>query len=239
MFETACAIPVDRPRGAGFWAGASLLRSLRETGSGQARFGAKRFLNRLARRTAPFALVSLALFSTGCLFQKKQARRFVPPPPPASKTANLKLPPVLDPPEVVVATADAGDGPLAIAFGTTELPPPPAPPAPAARRPTPAKPVATPPAAVEPPATPRIAQIIPPEQSREYNKTLDEMLDRVQRALDGFAKRNLTAEQRERMEQIRDFQTQAKQARVEDLVTAVNLAKHADVLAKDLLDRLP
>jgi hypothetical protein len=57
--------------------------------------------------------------------------------------------------------------------------------------------------------------------------------------LDGVAKRNLTAEQRNRVAQIRDFQTQAKQARVEDLVTAVSLAKHADLLAKDLLDSLP
>jgi hypothetical protein len=61
----------------------------------------------------------------------------------------------------------------------------------------------------------------------------------VQRALDGVARKNLTAEQRNRVMQIRDFQTQAKQARVDDLVTAVSLAKHADGLAKDLLDSLP
>ncbi len=128
---------------------------------------------------------------------------------------------------------------IVIVPGVTEFPPPP-PPAPAvARRPAPAKPVVTPPAPVEPPATPRIAQIFTPEQLRENNKIIDESLDRVQRALDGVAKKNLTAEQRNRVAQIRDFQTQAKQARVEDLVTAVSLAKHADLLAKDLLDSLP
>ncbi len=151
----------------------------------------------------------------------------------------MNLPPVLEPPDlVVVAAVGSENAPVVIGTGITELPPPPPAP-PAARRPQPVKPAATPPAAVEPPATPRIAQIFTPEQLRENNKILDEMLERVQRALDTFAKKNLTAEQRNRVAQIRDFQTQAKQARVEDLVTAVSLAKHADSLAKDLLDRLP
>src|ERR1700733_7447702 len=204
MFETACAIPVERPKDAGFWACAAVL--------------------------------GLSLFSTGCLFQKKpQARVFVPPPPQPSRPIDVNLPPVLEPPDVeVVANVDAGK-PIVAGPGIIELPPP-RPPAVTARRPQPPKPVVTPPAPVEPPATPRIAQIIPADQAREYNKTLDEMLERVQRALDGFAKRNLTAEQRNRVAQIQDFQTQAKQARTEDLVTAVNLAKHADGLAKDLID---
>ena len=209
MFETACAIPVERPRGAGFW--------------------------------ACVAVLALALFSTGCLFQKKhQARFFVPPPVPRSKPINANLPPVVEPPDlvVVVATVGSENAPVAIGAGITELPPPPPAP-PAARRPPAVKPAATLPAPIEPPATPRIAQIFTAEQSREYNKVLDESLERVQRALDGVAKRNLTAEQRNRVAQIRDFQTQAKQARVEDLVTAVSLAKHADLLAKDLLDSLP
>jgi hypothetical protein len=208
MFETACAIPIERSRGAGSWACAAVL--------------------------------ALALFSTGCLFQKKpRARVFIPPPVQRAKPINMNLPPVLEPPDlVVVAAVGSENAPVVIGTGITELPPPPPAP-PAARRPQPVKPAATPPAAVEPPATPRIAQIFTPEQLRENNKILDEMLERVQRALDTFAKKNLTAEQRNRVAQIRDFQTQAKQARVEDLVTAVSLAKHADSLAKDLLDRLP
>jgi hypothetical protein len=39
--------------------------------------------------------------------------------------------------------------------------------------------------------------------------------------------------------QIQDPAKTTKQARERDLVTVVNLAKHADVPAKDLLDRLP
>jgi len=122
--------------------------------------------------------------------------------------------------------------------GIVAFPPPPRP-APATRRPPPAKPAAAPPAAIETPATPRIAQIFTPAQLRENNRILDESLDRVERALEALGKRNLNTEQKDRVAQIRDFQKQAKQAREEDLVTAVSLAKHADLLAQDLLNRLP
>jgi hypothetical protein len=53
------------------------------------------------------------------------------------------------------------------------------------------------------------------------------------------AGRNLTAEQRDTAKLIQTFLSQAEQAREQDLVTAVNLAKRADLLAKDLLERLP
>ncbi len=208
MFESTCAIPVDRPRGAGFWACA--------------------------------ALISLSLFGTGCsLFHKKpQARVFVPPPPPP-KTANLKLPPVLDPPDVNVQTVDTSNE-LAVdgGSGITEFPQPPQP-ARAPRRPQPAKPAVAQQAPSEPPATPRLAQIFTPEQLREKNKTLDDSLERVQKELEALAKRNLNAEQRDREAQIRDFQMQARQMREEDLPSAVSLAMRADQLAKDLLDHLP
>jgi len=208
MFESARAIPVDRLRGTGFRA-----------------------------RTVPFAMLSLAILSTGCMLHKKQARVFVPPPPPRSKTANLKLPPILDPPDVRIETEGTPKELAMIGFGITEFPPPPQP-APPARRPQPAKPAA-PPVASEMPATPKIAQIFTPEQLRENVKALDDSLDHVQRALETLGKRNLTAEQRDRVGQIHELEMQAKQAREQDLVTAVSLAKRADALAKDLLDRLP
>jgi hypothetical protein len=42
-----------------------------------------------------------------------------------------------------------------------------------------------------------------------------------------------------RAERIRTLQKQAEQARQEDLVTGVNLARRADQLAQDLHNRLP
>jgi hypoxanthine-guanine phosphoribosyltransferase len=51
--------------------------------------------------------------------------------------------------------------------------------------------------------------------------------------------KNLTAEQKDIVERIKTFRKQAEQAKEEDLLTAVSLAKRADLFAKDLLQRLP
>src|SRR5580692_12849507 len=75
MFESACAIPVDRPRGAGF--------------------------------RACVALLSLALFTTGCLFQKKPARALRLPPALPAKAVNLALPQVLDAPDLAQEPMDS------------------------------------------------------------------------------------------------------------------------------------
>jgi hypothetical protein len=54
-----------------------------------------------------------------------------------------------------------------------------------------------------------------------------------------LAGKNLNAEQGEIAKRIQTFQKQAEQAREQDLVTAVSLARRADLLATDLLKRLP
>jgi len=64
-------------------------------------------------------------------------------------------------------------------------------------------------------------------------------LDRVARELAIVEGKNLTADQKETAERIRTFRKQAEQAREQDLLTAVSLARRADLLAKDLLERLP
>jgi hypothetical protein len=53
------------------------------------------------------------------------------------------------------------------------------------------------------------------------------------------AGKNLTPELKDIAERARTYLSQAEQAREQDLVTAVNLARRADLLAKDLLERLP
>jgi hypothetical protein len=78
-----------------------------------------------------------------------------------------------------------------------------------------------------------------PEEQRENTRTLDESLDRVNRALAKIEGRNLTPEQKDIAERIRTLRKQAEQAREQDLLTAVSLAKRADLFAKDLLERLP
>jgi hypothetical protein len=89
------------------------------------------------------------------------------------------------------------------------------------------------------PAAPRLGQIYTAEQAREYNRTIDDSLERVRRALIAVSGKNLTAGQTQIAESIRTFQRQAESAREQDLVTAVSLARRADLLAKDLIQRLP
>lgn len=178
------------------------------------------------------------LSSTGCLFQKKP-RAYVPPRLPPPVRVVPAPPPLLDTaPAIEVAAVELPES------APPELPPLPAPakPQPPPRRPpvVATAPKPTPPPAEVTPTLPRITQILSAQQIRDYTRELDEALNRSMEVLKTAAgKKNLTAEQRETMETITVFQKQAVQAREDDLVTAVNYARRADLLAKDLLAHLP
>jgi hypothetical protein len=140
----------------------------------------------------------------------------------AVDAASIVPPGLLDMPEITIELPDA--------------------PKRAARRPTvvaPPKPVVTGPVTPESPAPPKLAQMFTPEELRANTRALEESLERVNRALAIVEGKNLTAEQKEIAERIRTFRKQAEQAREQDLLTAVSLARRADLLAKDLLERLP
>ena len=89
------------------------------------------------------------------------------------------------------------------------------------------------------PPPPRLGQIFTAEQLREYRRNLDESLERVRKVLVTVVGKNLNRDLTEMVGRIQTFQRQAGQARETDLVTAVNLARRADLLAQDLLKRLP
>src|ERR1022692_5236652 len=72
------------------------------------------------------------------------------------------------------------------------------------------------------------------DQLREYNRVLEENLDRVRRVLEAVAGRDLNPELTQIVIQIQTFRKQAEQAREQNLVTAINLARRADLLAQDL-----
>lgn len=172
---------------------------------------------------------------SGC--SKKMPRTYLPPPQLPLTARPVLPPPFLDPP---------GDGELLTMVDPPrfDLPPPvfpdaPKPPAPPRPTPPPPKPTTASVSPPQEPPVPRITQMFTAEQYRAYTKDLDDTLLRVSRALEQLGKRNLTAEQRDKEEQITNFQKQAVQAREQDLVNAVNLARRADLLAKDLLERLP
>jgi len=123
-----------------------------------------------------------------------------------------------------------------------EAPAPPKPAPPPRTRPvvaTPPKPVApTPPDQPDPP--PKLTQMYTAEERRDYNKQIDDSLEKVRRDLTVLAKKNLNPDQQNQINTISTFQKQAEQAReTQDLSTAALLAKRAEVLAEDLLGRFP
>jgi hypothetical protein len=172
------------------------------------------------------------------MHHRQQARVFIPPPPPPK--------PVKEPPPELPAAPQAAmvlvslpvltppSGSVVVELG----PPPPAP----VKRPTPAPPKVQANAPLPEPPTvvpPKLGQMFTPAQAREYNQTLAESFARVDSALARLEGRQLTADQSQTADRIRTFRKQAEQARENDLVTAVSLARRADLLAKDLLGRLP
>jgi hypothetical protein len=183
-------------------------------------------------------LLLMSLGTTSCWF-RKPPRAFVPPP------ARPKPVIAASPPEVPAAPEIEADAtatlPPELPSTMPTAPPPPAPPAPPRRPATAAAPRTTPPPAPTPetPPLPKLGQIFTAVQLREYNQALDQSLEEVRRVLAVAAGKNLNANQTEIVNRIRTFQKQAEQAREQDLVTAVNLARRADLLARDLLERLP
>jgi hypothetical protein len=182
------------------------------------------------------ALVCLAtlLVCSGCWMQKTRHVAFTPPPP--QRPAKIGPAPVLpDPPLLIIDLSE-----LLLAELPASIPDLPEPPKP---KPPPKPPVASgpkPPTTLpDQPAAPKLGPLFTPEQTREYTRDLDESLERVKRALTSISRKRLNADAVVTVERIRTFQKQAEQARQEDLVTAVSLARRADLLAQDLLGRLP
>jgi hypothetical protein len=185
-------------------------------------------------------VLALSFGSTSCWFHKSPPPRvFVAPPPvPVVRTPVVLVQPEVPPPPEIDLPQDASIMESIPAAMPPAEPPPPPPP----RRPPPPVRVNVQPPAIVPPEvqpTPRLGQIFTAEQLREYNHAVDESLDRVRRVLGSVAGRNLNPELTEIVSRIQTFQKQAEQAREQDLVTAVNLARRADLLAQDLLKRLP
>ena len=190
-----------------------------------------------------FGVFALSLASTSCLRPppKNPPRAFTPPPTHAPPAVSNTIPTLPQAPPI------AADEASLIPPQLPDLTPetfPEVPEAPkrvthrAAPVVTPKPPVvATPPES--PPAPPKLAQLYTPEEQRENKRTLDETLERVNQQLTKIEGKTLTPEQKEEAERIRTFRKQAEQAREQDLLTAVSLARRADLLAKDLLERLP
>jgi hypothetical protein len=185
------------------------------------------------------AVITLWLAGAGGLSScaHKAPRAFNPPPVAAkAPTPIAPAPEIASPPEVAFEPV-VYDFPRQTDSGSQFPPLPPPRPArpPVANIPKPQ------PAPDDTPSAPvlRLSQILTPEESRRNTQELDQYTESVKKALTRVAGRNLTPEQRDIAQRVQTYLTQAEQARDQDLVTAVNLAKRADLLAKDLVARLP
>jgi hypothetical protein len=185
-----------------------------------------------------FGIFALSLASTSCLRQKTQARVFTPPPARAWPVVADTAPDLPEAPQF--ATDGASMAPPQLPQIIDLTPEIPEAPKRAERRPVPSVIAPKPPTAGPPPtAAPRLSQILTPAEQRENTRTLDESLNRVNRILTIVDGKNLSPAQKEIADRIRTFRKQAEQAaRDQDLITAVSLARRADLLAKDLLDHL-
>ena len=192
-------------------------------------------------------ILGMSIGCSSCVFQKTP-KTFTPPPPqsrPAPTPAAAK--PTLPAPPQIAGGLDATSPPM-IPTSIPETPaPPPSRPSPRRGQPVPTGPknpatTPAPPDATTAPATPtpRLGQIFTPDQLREHNRAIDESLDRVKKALAVLSQKKLNAEQTETVNRITTFQKQAEQARdAQDLANAELLAKRADLLAQDLMARVP
>jgi len=166
----------------------------------------------------------------------KAPRAFNPPPVTAKAPPPIPPAPEIAPPEQVAFEPVVYDFPSQTdpSARFPALPPPRAP-RPVANIP---KPLPSPSENIPAPAL-RLSQILTPEETRRNTQELDQHAESVKGILTKVKGRNLTPEQKDIAERVETYLSQAEQAREQDLVTAVNLARRADLLAKDLLARLP
>jgi hypothetical protein len=195
--------------------------------------------SRLSPSTLTLVL-ALSALSTSC-WPRKSPKAFTPPPPSTQPQVPSNAPIVASEPPAIAGNPESTipQAPPAI----PEIPAPAAPkPTPPRRGTTPAnppRPTPTPPATEQPPPL-RLGQIYTPDQQREYNRTIDEALNRVNRVLEALARKNLNTDQQTEVGRVATFKKQAEQAReAQDLMTAALLAQRADTLAQDLFARIP
>jgi hypothetical protein len=84
------------------------------------------------------------------------------------------------------------------------------------------------------PVPPQLGELITPAQQTEMNRTIELSMGSARAVLTRLRGRQLTPDQAETAARIRTFVDQAEQARKTDLRSAVQLARRAEVLARDL-----
>lgn len=182
-----------------------------------------------------FLVVIMALGSNGCGPRKKLV---LPAPRPAVAQplpeATIETPPEIETPVPIVE--------IPLPEMKVEPPPPttppkkPAVPVPAAQTTPPEVQPSAP--AVPPAPTPRLGEILTDDRRREYQAEFTGFVTGARAAVNRTNGRQLTAAQQETVARIRVFLQQAEEQRDKDLATALQLARRADLLGKDLVNSL-
>jgi hypothetical protein len=193
-----------------------------------------------------YLVAVLGLCMVGC-FQPSR-KLVLPPLPVEAKPApqpEIEVPPDIetavpriDIPEVTLESLAPAETPAA-------KPVPRRRPIPAAGNPA-SSPVSQPPVTpeIETPATPpvptapQLSEILTDDRRRQYEAEFAGHVSRARDAVTRATRRRLTARQQETMQRIRTFLQQAEESKVKDVVTALQLARRADLLGQDLLGSL-
>lgn len=206
-------------------------------------------MTNLLRRLSVVSLALALLLALSCRpFGRKKPRQLPPTPipqmePRQPEVIETPVPPGIDE-QLELASLPLPPSVEALG-GPIELPPPPRPrpvrrnfrnkqPA-AAEEPADAPPAETP----APAPQPRLGEMLTPEELREHAESLVRSLRATRGMLSQILKHKLTADQSQSTARIQTFLRQAEEARQSDLGAAVNLARRAELLAKDLLNQFP
>jgi len=89
------------------------------------------------------------------------------------------------------------------------------------------------------PATPQLSEILTEDRRRQYETEFAGYVGRAKEVLNRASRgRRLSLRQQQTTLRIQTFLQQAEESKVKDVVTAVELARRADLLAQDLLKSL-
>jgi len=175
-------------------------------------------------RPASFALAAvMALSAGGCTWFRR-----TPAPPPPATPAPAPASPQLPPPAPEALSPRPKPDPA-------QAPVPPPPPPTAVHPPKPkADPVQAP--AQPPPSPPAFGQILTPQQQTEFRRSYQQSAQFARQTLRELSGRPLTRDQADTANRIRSFLSQADEAQSKDPSAAAQLARRAELLARDLVN---
>ena len=196
-------------------------------------------MNRRARSCLVLWLSACAV-TPGCLFSNKPKAAQTPPlPAPTPSSTPAMQAPATQPTPTAVTPAPTVSRtrtvqqrkpptPASIPTQPATAPPP---------VPAPAPPVT--PAPVTPEASPaQLREILTPQQRAELTRNLDQSLAAAHESLSKVAGRQMSRDQAETARLVSSFAAQAESARPTDLIVAAQLARRAELLARELVNSM-